>query len=175
MVAMIVFTDPLVSFQGVGEYMEKARSALPDDDTNVGVRSMLDLALTSLLDLNFEGAIMYCTRIDPWLVTHLTDLLDKFGRLDMAEGRETFTILSSPFEEDERVVPVYERTPTLREWYIMEYADPLASHTSLWRVGIEYLLYGGGDTEMALNRLDMHIMRLDVGDGTGPSLGRLWR
>ncbi|KAJ3199752.1 Nucleoporin nup85, partial [Dinochytrium kinnereticum] len=201
MVALIVFTNPTVGPEEVGAYLHQVHHLFEDDEgeeedyevymPSASKNSILDKALWALLELDLNTAIMFCTRIDPWLVTHLTDILDKFGRLDIAEGRDPISILSSTAGEEEeegeedptdnddddddidppsraitRQHPL-EKRPTLREWYIMEYADPLASHPSLWRVGIEYMTLGGGGTEECLSRIEAHLSRIDPEDGTG--------
>lgn len=54
----------------------------------------------------------------PWLVTHLTDLLEKVG------------VLEDKLEE---------RTRSLRDHFVLEYAEHLGSDKGLWRMACAYL------------------------------------
>ncbi|KAJ3101614.1 hypothetical protein HDU97_001227 [Phlyctochytrium planicorne] len=212
MMGLIIFTNPTVSLEDVSNYLAEVRHIFVDEDEDgydydedgyetvrskeSGISSSMDKAFASLLELDLDTAIRHCTRIDNWLVTHLTDILDKFGRLDREEGKDPIAILtgvSQPeveeqeeeyFDEEDgeyytRSVAVVkkpafgEKLPTLREWYIMEYSETLCMHSSLWRVGVEYLALGGGKSEECLARLEAHVLRIDPADGTGAKFRKL--
>ncbi|KAJ3116422.1 Nucleoporin nup85 [Phlyctochytrium bullatum] len=198
MVAMIIYTNPTATVEDFGAYLKDVRSSFDLDEEEGEYQEhyegeeksktikSLNKALTALLDLDLDGAIMFSSWIDSWLAAHLADMLDKYGRLDLFEGREPVSILSSTIYENDRypgddlmkpgeyVLKKLESSdPTLREWFIMEYAEPLATHPAHWQVGLEYLALGGGKTEECLARLEAHLQRIDARGTEEPHFSNL--
>ncbi|CAI2176029.1 2659_t:CDS:10 [Funneliformis geosporum] len=62
-----------------------------------------------------DDALGYCKYIDPWLLSHLMDLLYKVD-LDEKIGEKSF-----------------------RERCLINFAEPLLTHSTLWQIGFKYL------------------------------------
>lgn len=67
---------------------------------------------------------MTCNDFDPWLVAHLTDLLDKLGLVE---------------DDSERF------DQSLRTHFLLNYTDILQSDTHLWRITGDYLALCGNE------------------------------
>ncbi|GAA96838.1 uncharacterized protein L969DRAFT_87937 [Mixia osmundae IAM 14324] len=75
-----------------------------------------DEIIYALLNNDVAEAIQCCGRLDAWLVAHLTDLFEKMGLLEAAP-----------------------QGPSLRDWFILRWADCLRSDDALWRIALDYL------------------------------------
>jgi hypothetical protein len=76
-----------------------------------------------MLDEIYEG-IVVCSSEDWWLVAHLTDLMEM---ADLLETRSNLGLM------------VDETDVELREYFVLNYAQSLFSHSSLWEYALFYL------------------------------------
>ncbi|CAB4412933.1 unnamed protein product [Rhizophagus irregularis] len=77
-------------------------------------------ALKRIFYQRIDDALGYCKHIDPWLLSHLTDLLCKTD-LDETIGGKSLLLHQH------------------REGYLIKFAEPLLTHSTLWQVGFKYL------------------------------------
>ncbi|KAJ3310049.1 Nucleoporin nup85 [Blyttiomyces sp. JEL0837] len=184
-VALVIYTNPCVVSCDVGGYLDSVRDLIADAD------SAVDSAMAAIIDLDVDLAVRLLTKIDWWLVAHLTDLLDKFGQLDEAEGKHPIALFSKSLDEilkgfggsgpgasggkslvlrgagglstaaeSSQTQKSAQTSLSLRDWYVLEYGETLATHPSLWRVGVEYLSYGG-PSAVARSRFELNLLRID--------------
>lgn len=92
----------------------------------------------ALLQGNITRTITLCNSFSVWLVTHLTDLLDKLGLVE---------------------APLPEHPRSLRTHFLIEYAEHLQTDPSLWMMVCEYLAgcgeEGKGRIAVLLSRIGL--------------------
>ncbi|TIB88315.1 Nucleoporin, Nup85-like protein [Wallemia mellicola] len=95
----------------------------------------------ALANAETTKAITLCNEFDPWLVAHLTDLLDKIGAVD-----------HDP-----------EFPLTLRQHFLLQYADKLASDPGLWTITLDYYAQCGVEGASRVRALIVRVpLLLDV-------------
>ncbi|TPX31997.1 hypothetical protein SmJEL517_g04804 [Synchytrium microbalum] len=114
----------------------------------------LDAALVAFIHQDMMAARRHCAHIDFWLVTHLFDVLDRYGKSirigGSNNGNRTFGDLSSrgllaestlsTLWEEDKFAAASQRS-NMREWTILNYAEQLLPHPELFVMGVEYLSY----------------------------------
>ena len=81
-----------------------------------------------------------------WMAAHLTDLLHHCGQLDLSADASS-------------VLGQRKYRCSLREHIILEYAEGLFSHASLWQVGVGYLDFC---PQFGRQHLALHLEKLPV-------------
>ncbi|KAJ3416385.1 Nucleoporin nup85 [Chytridiales sp. JEL 0842] len=175
LIALLVFTNPTATHSEVSMHLEPFQARLEAEtfsgdseisETNLGALEV-NRALEACLNSDAEALVRACTRIDFWMVAHLTDLLDKFSQLEEAEGRAPMLLSSVPQNEmnvdtfvspSKKVTSASSSGPTLRDWYILSYAQTLTPHPPHLRLGLEYVARSGtsATSKSTLETLLMH-------------------
>ncbi|KAI9335186.1 Nup85 nucleoporin-domain-containing protein [Zopfochytrium polystomum] len=181
-VALVIFNKPASGIRSVCEYLETVRELvdsgeaqhLPIDSTAV------DEALAAAFTLDADAVIRASSRIDRWMVAHLTDLFDKYGKLEEVDGGEPLIVDASlqrvhertggdfadldgdamDFEDDDGMGASIQsdKDVEIRDAVHKDKALPIpsrfaiAASSSHWRIGVEYLARGGS-SEQARGRL----------------------
>jgi hypothetical protein len=118
-VATLLYSCPSTARQelpDVVRFVDQTYPVQPSDTSAVACRAFM------LGDI-YEG-IVACASEDWWLVAHLTDLMEM---VDLLETRSNLGLM------------VDENDVELREYFILNYAQSLFSHASLWENALFYL------------------------------------
>ncbi|KAI8815312.1 nucleoporin Nup85-like protein [Cladochytrium replicatum] len=148
-VAYVFYQQPWTLSEELGELLVPFQEAIDETD-------MVDVAVAALLAFDLPKAIRVCSRIDWWLVSHLSDLVAK---LMENEDAETAAAVNAAARRDsgEPELETEGGWASLREFFVFNYADLLVTHPALWRVGLEYLTFcpqlGTGFMEEAVVRI----------------------
>ncbi|KAJ3129328.1 Nucleoporin nup85 [Nowakowskiella sp. JEL0407] len=96
--------------------------------------SNYELMIESLLKFDITSALSQSVKVDGWLVSHLSDLLEKvirFGNGMITMGTEWTEITNS----DQKI--------KMRDWFLANYAIDLASNEELWMIALDYFALCG--------------------------------
>ncbi|KAL8279181.1 hypothetical protein RQP46_008437 [Phenoliferia psychrophenolica] len=121
------------------------RDDLPDVVKQVTRTLTVDATLTeeavmaSLLGGDVARALQQCNTISLWLVSHLSDLLDKVGALPSANPPPSATHAHA------FALPPPSPEQSLRDYFILSYTDILLSDPGLWRIVLDYLSSCGAE------------------------------
>jgi hypothetical protein len=118
-VAIILYSCPTTSRLDLPEVVRTVDQKFPvlaSDTCSEACRAFM-------LDEIYEG-IVVCSSEDWWLVAHLTDLMEM---ADLLETRSNLGLM------------VDETDVELREYFVLNYAQSLFSHSSLWEYALFYL------------------------------------
>ncbi|RUP45642.1 hypothetical protein BC936DRAFT_147911 [Jimgerdemannia flammicorona] len=127
--AMMVYCYPTTDRTDIANVLEKVYQ-FPRLEVDQG--KVADKACVALLELDVNKAIRHCSKVDWWLVAHLTDLMDKRADNPLAPVSSP-GFLSGRVEEE----PGPYATD-MREYFVLEYASTLVAHPTLWRAGLDY-------------------------------------
>ncbi|KAJ3286138.1 Nucleoporin nup85 [Borealophlyctis nickersoniae] len=114
----VLFVHPMFSGRQVAD--EIIPTIREDSDG-----SATEEACIALLEGDFHRAIRHCSKIDPWLVSHLTDILTRARLLD--DGPLLDQLGGNRGDRC-----------TLAESYLLTYAEIVLTVPSMWRVALEY-------------------------------------
>lgn len=119
MVSTLLFTKPTVKLFHLSNASQDAIVRMQDQQ----VITALDHVLLAAMEADIYQVIKECQQVmdNPWFTTHLTDLL---CHTMQHKGKQ-------------------QVLPPLREALLLDYAELLASHSSLWQVSLLYLDYCG--------------------------------
>lgn len=119
MVSTLLFTKPTVKLYHLSNASQDAIVRMQDHQ----VITALDHVLLAAMEADMYQVIKECQQVmdNPWFTTHLTDLLHH----------------TVQHKAKQQVLP------PLRECLLLDYAELLASHASLWQVGLLYLDHCG--------------------------------
>ncbi|KAF8216477.1 Nup85 nucleoporin-domain-containing protein [Mycena galopus ATCC 62051] len=112
-----VFVDPRLGRQDLPDVVDRVLDEMPPDPTNVE-----DMVHTALFAVKLADALLHASHLDPWLSAHLADIMEPLSLI--AEG-----------SRDEI---------SIRDQYILAYAEYLHSDPALWRITVDYM-YSCGD------------------------------
>ncbi|KAJ1922205.1 Nucleoporin nup85 [Mycoemilia scoparia] len=110
--AMLLYSQPTITVANFPDLVETCFGSFGVEES-----SAFDHATVSLINGNLGKFIILCNQIDWWFVAHITNLLYHMGLL----------------EELDSMFPV-----DMHEYFITSYAETLVSHSSLWRVALDY-------------------------------------
>ncbi|KAF9526094.1 Nup85 nucleoporin-domain-containing protein [Crepidotus variabilis] len=142
-VAWSVFVDPRLRRQDLPDVVAQVISELPPDPTDKE-----DMIHAALFSGQAVEALQHACQLDPWLSAHLADLM------------ESLELVDSCLDEDSSL--------SLRDEYILTYADYLHSDPALWRVTVDYMYSCGdvgksrGDEILLRVPLQLHEQNSDV-------------
>ncbi|KAF4594037.1 hypothetical protein EYR40_008835 [Pleurotus pulmonarius] len=114
-----IFVDTRMRRQDLPDIVAQAMDVLPPDPTNLE-----DMIHANLISDKPEQALEYAARLDPWLAAHMADVMERLGMVD--------------------AVPDEFGEITIRDHYLLAYAESLHADASLWRLTVEYM-YACGD------------------------------
>ncbi|THH20635.1 hypothetical protein EW146_g752 [Bondarzewia mesenterica] len=127
-----VFIDRRLRRQDLPEVVAQVLNEMPPDPTNLE-----DMVHAALLSGEPIKALSHAARLDIWLAAHLADILENVELLDA--------------EVDE------ESELSLRQQYILAYAEYLRSDPALWRITVAYMCSCG---DIGKERADQVLMRV---------------
>ncbi|KJE88979.1 hypothetical protein CAOG_000543 [Capsaspora owczarzaki ATCC 30864] len=124
-VARLFLVTPNTKVFDLGLLAQEAMAELPpplpispdqaEADTGAGE---FDRIMAAAFEFDIQKVVQDCTTLfDGWFVAHFTDLLQRCGKLEsipLAYGSD------------------------IREFFVLEYANQLASHNALWRLACDY-------------------------------------
>ncbi|TPX50475.1 hypothetical protein SeLEV6574_g00882 [Synchytrium endobioticum] len=154
-VALAMYSRPSIQAAELVELLGPLQSSRKDGSSNASMdlSNPVDAAMVSFIRGDMMAARRHCSKIDWWLVTHLFDVLDRYGRaLVRSSGISRYHSMGSPGSinyqqstlsslwEADRFAHVSQRQD-MREWTILNYAETLLPHPILYLVGVEYLSY----------------------------------
>ncbi|XP_063880842.1 nuclear pore complex protein Nup85-like isoform X1 [Scylla paramamosain] len=119
MVSTLLFTKPTVKLFHLSNASQDAILRMQDQQ----VITALDHVLLAAMEADMYQVIKECQQVmdNPWFTTHLTDLL-----YHTVQHKGKHQVL-----------------PPLREYLLLDYAEMLAGHSSLWQVALLYLDHCG--------------------------------
>ncbi|KAJ8520283.1 hypothetical protein ONZ45_g2879 [Pleurotus djamor] len=131
-----IFLDTRLRRQDLPYIVAQAVEALPPDPTNLE-----DMIHISLLSDKLEQALDYATQLDPWLAAHLADIMEGLSLIE-----------TNPDES-------FSADVSIRDYYVLSYADSLHADASLWRLTVDYM-YSCGD--VGRSRADEILLRVPL-------------
>ncbi|KAF9425389.1 Nucleoporin nup85 [Podila epigama] len=141
LVAILLYTDPDRPRQDVGSTVELCVSHYLRGKDIV----LVDRIKISILEMDAIKTVRYCSSFDnPWLVAHLADVLHQYGFLDIS-GMTPQDLSSSGVNS------------SIRDFFIINYAQSLISNPDLWEVIAGYLLYCGQTGRAMLSTWICHV------------------
>ncbi|CAG8524251.1 10465_t:CDS:10 [Paraglomus brasilianum] len=120
--AWIAHGHPNVSHADIRELLEAVLPNFPLQEDNY-----VELALKAFLRVEIEEGLRICENIDIWLAAHLADMFQKLKFVDAPTINGGFLSINNT-----------QPQCSLREYYLLSYAELLVTSTSLWQVGFEY-------------------------------------
>lgn len=118
-VAILLYSCPSTARRELAETVHLVDNTFPVNDSDTSAEACRAFMLGDI----YEG-IVACASEDWWLVAHLTDLMEM---VDLLETRSNLGLM------------VDENDVELREYFILNYAQSLFSHGSLWEHALFYL------------------------------------
>jgi len=119
-VSILLHTNPIIeesiSIINHSGILDSVLDALPHHENSVS-----DKAVISLLRGDIDGALRYSSSISFWLAAHLADFLFITSKINSSVS---FGGVNG--------------SRKMRDWFVIQYANTLISHDSLWQVGLEY-------------------------------------
>lgn len=112
-IAWSIFVDPRIRRQELPEVVADVLDELPSDPTNLE-----DVIHSSLFLGKPQQALSQAYQLDPWLSAHMSDVMESLDLID----RE-----------------LMDSGLTLRQWYILSYAEYLHTDPGLWRLTVDYM------------------------------------
>ncbi|KAG9223819.1 hypothetical protein CCMSSC00406_0007681 [Pleurotus cornucopiae] len=110
-----IFVDTRLRRQDFPDIVAQAMDVLPPDPTNLE-----DMIHANLMSDKPEQALEYAARLDLWLAAHMADVMERLGMVD--------------------AVPDEFGEITIRDHYLLAYAESLRADASLWRLTVEYMV-----------------------------------
>lgn len=137
-IAWAIFVDPRLRRHELPDIVVDILDEIPPDPTN------LEDSIHSALFLGKpQQALSQAHQLDSWLSAHLADVMEAIHLIDS---------------------DVFDSGLTLRQWYILDYAQYLQTDPGLWRLTVDYLCSCGDiGKEMAdevLVRVPLQLHRL---------------
>jgi nuclear pore complex protein Nup85 len=111
---------------------------LPPDPTNL--EDMIHVALFTGQPAN---ALLHASQLDPWLAAHLADIMEPLS-LIQEEPDECDRFLLSFVRNADIAVISDSSGLSLRDQYILAYAEYLHCDPALWQITVDYM-YSCGD------------------------------
>ncbi|KAG0720279.1 Nuclear pore complex protein Nup85 [Chionoecetes opilio] len=139
MVSTLLFSKPVIKLFHLSTASQDAIVRMQDHQ----VITALDHVLLAAMEADMYQVVKECQQVmdNPWFTTHLTDLLYHTVH---HKGKQ-------------------QVMPPLRECLLLDYAELLAGHTSLWQVGLLYLDHcGPRGMAMAQEVLQRHPITSDT-------------
>ncbi|TFK17557.1 hypothetical protein FA15DRAFT_675993 [Coprinopsis marcescibilis] len=133
-VAWGIFVDPRLRRQDLPDVVADVLMDMPPDPT-----SLEDNIHAALFSSSFPDALEHSFDLDPWLSAHLADLM------------EALSLLEPPADEDLEM--------SLRDFYVLSYAEYLHSDPALWRITVDYMYACG---EIGKKRGDEVLLRVPL-------------
>ncbi|KAF8159828.1 Nup85 nucleoporin-domain-containing protein [Crassisporium funariophilum] len=133
-VAWTIFVAPRMRRQDLPEVVSQVLSDMPPDPTDAE-----DMLHAALFSGHTAEALQHALRLDSWLSAHLADIMEPLQLVDL--------------ELDD------ESGLSLRDQYILSYADYLHSDPALWRITVDYM-YSCGD--IGSSRADEILLRVPL-------------
>ncbi|KAJ1565483.1 Nucleoporin nup85 [Nowakowskiella sp. JEL0078] len=144
-VALTVYSHPATTRTEVGGLLSEIQNKI-----NNG--TAYECVIESILKLDIISAIPHCLKIDGWLVAHLTDFLDKLSKFDELKSS---TLLNS---EMERMLTLKsEMNISMRDWFLINYANTCLGNGELWVVGLDYLTFCGSAARATMEEAVLRI------------------
>lgn len=133
-VAWGVFADFRLRRQDLPDVVAQIVDDVPPDPTD-----MEDMIHASLFGGDPTKALSYASQLDPWLAAHMADIMQSLGLID----RE----------------PVEDTGLTVRDSYVLAYAEYLHSDAALWRLTAAYMFSCG---EVGVQCADKVLLRVPL-------------
>ncbi|EKM49160.1 uncharacterized protein PHACADRAFT_265769 [Phanerochaete carnosa HHB-10118-sp] len=144
-IAWTIFVDPRLRRHELPDIVVDILDEMPPDPTNLE-----DSIHSSLFLGKPHQALAEAHQLDPWLSAHLADVMEAIRLIDS---------------------DISDSGLTLRQWYVVTYAEYLHTDPGLWRLTVGYLCYCGDiGKEMAdevLVRVPLQLQRLSRRDTDG--------
>jgi nuclear pore complex protein Nup85 len=118
-IAILLYSCPSTARRELADVVHLVDKTFPVHDSDTSAEACRAFMLGDI----YEG-IVACASEDWWLVAHLTDLMEM---VDLLETRSNLGLM------------VDENDVELREYFILNYAQSLFSHGSLWEHALFYL------------------------------------
>ncbi|KAF9926314.1 Nucleoporin nup85 [Linnemannia zychae] len=136
----LLFVNPDCERENLGPILE---TCLPPflETTDV---TLLDRIKIAILQLDDVKTIRLCGEFHPWLVAHLSNVLQQYGYLDM-DAIDLQDIATNGWDT------------SIRDFYIIGYAQSLMSNLSLWEISAGYLLRCGHTGRSMLSEWICHV------------------
>ncbi|EIN09429.1 hypothetical protein PUNSTDRAFT_85773, partial [Punctularia strigosozonata HHB-11173 SS5] len=131
-----VFVDPRLRRRRLQELAAMIFEEFPPDPTNHE-----DMIHASLFSGNLEEALEYASQLDTWLAAHLADTM------------KIVSILDSVVDDNDL---------SIRDRYVLQYAEYLRSDAALWRLTPSYFCSCG---EIGKERADQVLLRVPLKPG----------
>merc|ERR1712168_78755 len=118
MISILLYRNPMVKYFDLGSAAQE--SLILFNEAGGAQQSQLDNIILAAIDCDAHQVISESHGVldNCWFSAHLTDLLTHAGHLDSSKESGELS---------------------LRERLLLDYADVLCSHPSLWQVGVDYL------------------------------------
>ncbi|KAF9102010.1 Nucleoporin nup85 [Mortierella sp. GBA35] len=136
----LLYIDPDCGRENIGPILE---TCLPHYLENTDV-TLLDRIKIAILQLDDIKTIRLCGEFHPWLVAHLSTVLQQYGYLDMGAF-------------DLQDIAAHGWDSSIHEFFIIGYAQSLMSNLSLWETIAGYLLRCGHTGQSTLSEWICHV------------------
>ncbi|EGN95218.1 hypothetical protein SERLA73DRAFT_187558 [Serpula lacrymans var. lacrymans S7.3] len=129
-----VFTDARLRRQDLPDVVAQVLEDMPPDPTNLE-----DMIYAALFSGDPSKALLHAAQLDPWLAAHLADIM------------EALSLIERDVNEDSGL--------TIREYYVLSYAQYLHSDPALWRLTVAYMCSSG---RIGLHSADEILIRVPL-------------
>ncbi|KIM44830.1 hypothetical protein M413DRAFT_442797 [Hebeloma cylindrosporum] len=133
-VAWSIFVDPRMRRQDIPEVVFQVIGDMPPDPTDLE-----DMIHAALFSGQPAEALQHAFKLDSWLSAHLSDIM------------ESIQLIPTDVDEDSGV--------SLRDQYILSYAEYLHSDPALWRITVDYMYSCG---QVGQSRADEVLLRVPL-------------
>ncbi|KAH9479690.1 Nuclear pore complex protein Nup85 [Psilocybe cubensis] len=133
-VAWCTFVDPRMRRDELFEVAASVIADMPPDPTDPE-----DMLHASLFTANHTETLHHAHQLDSWLSAHLADIM------------EFIDLIDSTVDEESEI--------SIRDHYVLSYADHLHSDPALWRVTVDYMYSCG---EIGQKRADEVLLRVPL-------------
>ncbi|KAK4701947.1 nuclear pore complex protein Nup85, partial [Phenoliferia sp. Uapishka_3] len=144
-----VWVKPELRRDDLADVVRQVTRTLPEDATMTE-----EAILASLLKGDVARALQQSNTHSLWLVSHLSDLLDKVGAIPSA-GSSTLPSRSNPFDQTPAAPEL-----SLRDHFTLSYTDILLSDPGQWRIVLDYLSSCGSEGRARMRGVILSV-RLD--------------